>query len=488
MRYSPFSLKSIWQATIAFVCAWMLLSLSIRTVQPAQTGGLTCEQFVTIALSSVGTACDTMDRNQVCYGNRLVDVEFRPNTEGRFDDVGDVVDLLGIQRLNTAPFASQALEWGVAVMKAQVNLPETLPGQNATFLLVGDAALENTDGAMTAIRLETGINELECDAAPPNALIVQGPGGQQITLNLNGADVTMGSTLYFSAEAGDELRIGTIEGIGVVSAFGFVRIVAAGSEVRLPLGEDDGLTVIGAPSEAVPYDADFVRRLPILLLPDDIERADPTGVDPLISTPSQTPTTPLVTTTPNADSSTCTVRSDWSFTYIVQAGDTLSDIAGRARISINDLAAGNCLTNINRIVAGASLRVPVAVPTRVPPSRTPTPTITPSATIPAAPTNPNLRADTNPVPYNTCTIVRWNVQNIREVYFENQPAVGDGSQQVCPTADTTYTLLVIAQDGSRTPYPITIRVLPPTTPVPICGNRICEPGESYNTCSLDCLG
>ena len=55
----------------------------------------------------------------------------------------------------------------------------------------------------------------------------------------------------------------------------------------------------------------------------------------------------------------CVPRSDWP-TTVVLPGDTLSGIAQRAGTTVDDLVAANCLASADAIVAGQSLRVPVA--------------------------------------------------------------------------------------------------------------------------------
>jgi hypothetical protein len=92
---------------------------------------------------------------------------------------------------------------------------------------------------------------------------------------------------------------------------------------------------------------------------------------------------------------------------------------------------------------------------------------------------PNLRADANPIYFGSCTILRWDVANINQVYFEGGPAVGSDARQVCPRVTTTYTLSVLRLDGITQNFTITVYV--ETT----CGNQICEPGETY-TCPRDC--
>ena len=41
--------------------------------------------------------------------------------------------------------------WGVALLRVQANLPDTLPGQNVTMLLFGDVAIENAGGTRASI-------------------------------------------------------------------------------------------------------------------------------------------------------------------------------------------------------------------------------------------------------------------------------------------------------------------------------------------------
>lgn len=53
----------------------------------------------------------------------------------------------------------------------------------------------------------------------------------------------------------------------------------------------------------------------------------------------------------------CVVRQDWN-TYFVRTGDTLALIAAQFNTSVEELAAGNCLANINLLTVGQALRVP----------------------------------------------------------------------------------------------------------------------------------
>ncbi len=433
---------------------------------------VTCQELVTLAETSVGLVCDSLGRNQACYGNRLVSVDFDPGSSLTFQQSGDTVSLLDVRRISTAPLDLTTHDWGIAVLKAQANLPDTLPGQNVTFLLFGDTTVDNPSPDMRAVTVSTRIGDVQCADAPEAGVLIQSPEGTQITMNLNGADVVLGSTaLVTTNQDTNRMTFAVVEGTGVITAFNETRIVPAGRKTGLPLGNgENGMQVSGPPSEPSPYDMTTMHNLPINLLDRKITIQDPNGV-------TTTPTDAVVTgATATPTSAACTPRTDWGYRYVIQVGDNLSIIALKVNARTADLQAGNCIDNPNRLIAGQSILVPRPVPTNtpLPPTATPTPN--------AQMTGPNLRADNNPIGYRDCTTIRWDVDNINSVYFEGQPVIGHNSRQVCPGETTTYTLLVILLNGAQQSYTITINVQA------ICGNQICEPGESYSTCSSDCLG
>ena len=81
-----------------------------------------------------------------------------------------------------------------------------------------------------------------------------------------------------------------------------------------------------------------------------------------------------------------------------------------------------------------------------------------------------------------CIAFIWSVFLICGVsaFAGDSPAVGSEARSVCPSVTTTYTLMVVRLDGVTQYFTITIYV------DTICGNQICEPGETYQTCPQDC--
>lgn len=105
----------------------------------------TCPAIVETALTDIETYCDSMGRNRICYGYDRVDTEYIDvNTDPTlFDAAGERINIAEVKSLITSPYDPQQNEWGMALMRAQANIPGTLPGQGVVFLLMGDAVIEN---------------------------------------------------------------------------------------------------------------------------------------------------------------------------------------------------------------------------------------------------------------------------------------------------------------------------------------------------------
>ena len=189
------------------------------------------------------------------------------------------------------------------------------------------------------------------------------------------------------------------------------------------------------------------------------------------STPSATSTaTPTSTPTWTPSPVPCIPRYGWPI-YIVQFGDALTSIAFRTGATVYELMRANCLTS-GTIYAGQALfvpRLPVVPPTI---TFTPTPTFTPSPTLRSDPAVINFWADAYEIELGRCTILRWELSNVRAAYlgggeFKTQPLPGlAGTLDACPRETATYTLQVQLLDGNVASRSVTIRVTLPPTPIP----------------------
>jgi|GEM_PF-1329218 len=243
----------------------------------------TCPQIVEQALQSLGDNCDELSRNSACYGYNLVSAQFSETVEEDFFTVpADTSELSILESIQTAEMDTDLSQWGVAVMSVQANIPNSIPGQAARFVLLGDVEVESavepdntydpadaiavtlsesanirsgpglnfnvTAGAtagdtlsvdaqneagtwyrvvineqigwifgellestdtlsdlpvidggqrslMQAFYLRTGFGAPQCDEAPSDTLVVQGPQNINIDLTVNGADIQLGSTI-----------------------------------------------------------------------------------------------------------------------------------------------------------------------------------------------------------------------------------------------------------------------------------------------------
>lgn len=248
-----------------------LLSLAISTAQG------TCPAIVDAALNAVDAFCESAGRNQACYGNVQISAEAQEDARNfSFEQVGDVVSVTDIARLELEPLDETAGTWGVVLMRLQANLPDSAPGQNVTFLLFGDVTLEpNTDASedyaapMQAFYLRTGIGDAPCAEAPASGLIIQTPqGAKDIAFNVNGVDVQMGSTILFRAEGGNEMTVSSLEGAAVMKIGDTLYPVVAGTWARMAL--DENLNLLNAPNLPVAYRSEVLDALPLRALGREI--------------------------------------------------------------------------------------------------------------------------------------------------------------------------------------------------------------------------
>lgn len=140
---------------------------------------------------------------------------------------------------------------------------------------------------------------------------------------------------------------------------------------------------------------------------------------------------------------------------VLPPGDPGSSAGGDPAIDVDLLVPTRRPTPVFDVPTSTPLaaEMPTAGPTETP-TVTPTPLGTPIIIF--APVDKELER-------GECTMVRWNVQNVREVYYENLPMNGQGEREECiKDEDETYTLMVVLSNGSPQIYTTTVSYLPPT--------------------------
>ena len=156
----------------------------------AYAQGSDCPTIVRNALEVAGTTCDDTGRNQACYGNITLEAVPQPDIEDFvFEEVGDRIDVAGLRALHLSGLDDGTGEWGVAVMRIQANMPETMPGQNVTFVLFGDVEIENVGEELPALPATANANaNLRAGPSTGEAIVGALVAGESVTLDGRVAD------------------------------------------------------------------------------------------------------------------------------------------------------------------------------------------------------------------------------------------------------------------------------------------------------------
>jgi hypothetical protein len=213
----------------------------------AQGGLGACPAIVDRALAAVDQYCEGTGRNQVCYGNIRLEAEPQPGIDDfTFSTTGDIVNVADIRTLSLSGMNQESGEWGVALMRLQANIPDTLPGQNVTFIMFGDVSITSAvepealaagqATPMQAFYLTTGIGDAQCNEAPESGLLVQTPQGiGEVAFTVNGIDMQIGSTVLLQGQPDTELTVTVFEGSAVMNSDEGTIPVVAGSRMRVEL-------------------------------------------------------------------------------------------------------------------------------------------------------------------------------------------------------------------------------------------------------------
>ncbi len=247
------------------------LSMSVTFAQNDDA----CPTIVQEALTVVEDLCSDAARNQACYGNLTLEAEPQPGVDRLdFNNPGDIADVVDIHSLHLMGMDTSVPEWGVALMRLQANLPDTLPGQNVTFLLFGDIDIETADAEpgeeieytpMQSFYFRSGLGDAPCIEAPDSGILVHTPQGfGEIQITVNEVNITLASTAFLQSKAQDALYVYLVEGHARVEAFGEEQVVFEGARVAVPIDEE--LRASGPPIEPEPYTDEGASALPVAVL------------------------------------------------------------------------------------------------------------------------------------------------------------------------------------------------------------------------------
>ena len=145
---------------MGFIKRLSFLFIGTLLLAAVQTGTDVCPTVVQTALENANRQCAEIGRNQVCYGNFSLQASPQADTANfELNQPGDIEDVAAVRSLRLSAFDQDLGQWGIALMRIQANVPDTLPGQNVTLLLFGDVELTNAVAKESAaVTLDTSAN------------------------------------------------------------------------------------------------------------------------------------------------------------------------------------------------------------------------------------------------------------------------------------------------------------------------------------------
>ncbi|MEO8394400.1 MAG: SH3 domain-containing protein [Chloroflexota bacterium] len=170
--------------------AYFLILLSFTTIVAQEA---VCGATVQQALGAVGQDCAAIGRNQACYG--FVSLEATPREGAQnftFTQKGDLVNAADINSLQLSRLDIAHKTWGIALLKLQANIPDSLPGQNVTFLVFGDVQVTNAsppgaDQTTVQVSANSAVN-IRSTPSTSGAIVGSFAAGQTTTANGRNAD------------------------------------------------------------------------------------------------------------------------------------------------------------------------------------------------------------------------------------------------------------------------------------------------------------
>ncbi len=167
---------------------------------------------------------------------------------------------------------------------------------DASTLPVQDPSVPASLPGVHAFYFSTGVSsQAACNDIPQGGLLVQSPHGLNVNFQINGVDITMGSTVIFEAAPNGKMTISVVEGQITVIVNGKRVVIPAGQSITMPLGGINGLEVDGPPGLTQPANGNALELFSVCKVAQAVGLNVPCALLP--------PATPTVLST------TCTERT-----------------------------------------------------------------------------------------------------------------------------------------------------------------------------------
>ncbi|MDX2139437.1 MAG: hypothetical protein SF123_15240 [Chloroflexota bacterium] len=335
-------------------------------------------------------------------------------------------------------------------------------------------------GTMQAVRLTTSPIGVNCDAAPPSLLVVQGPQRMTVNLNVNGAELNIGSTIaLWTATEGDNttMQLAVIDG-GVYLDDG--TYIPAGYIAQVTLDESGNVTgvwteprpmtleewLLFEPLENVPlsvlqYEIDVPSELIANLSPTDVPQDNNPPPNP--NNPPANP--PVVTAVDCAGLRPTSPLDGLPYGGVTFFWDSVgSGSVTGYRVNVYrdgalavSFATGAGQTNVSGDLSGIPLFGSYTWEVQA---------LVNGVVVCNAPTN---------------------VSFARSFPADNPPANPPAPIVTVVPAPVCGNFVCESPTENSSTCPIDCPVTTPEPVPPFCGNEVCEPGEDSETCYIDCF-
>lgn len=122
-------------------CWKLLASFMLLCIVSSAAAQEDCAPRIQSAVQATAAACAATPRNFACFGSAPAEARARMGApEPVFAQPADLADLSGVRRLTVG---ANEVEWGVAVMSVQANLPDNPLSENVTMVAFGDVQMTN---------------------------------------------------------------------------------------------------------------------------------------------------------------------------------------------------------------------------------------------------------------------------------------------------------------------------------------------------------
>lgn len=221
-----------------------------------KSGALAPADPYTQMLNQVQQLCPAVGLNQVCYANGQVTLQAKSG-EIPFSKPGAIADLANVKSLSLASNGADSQQWGLALLRLQAN--SSTPGQELTLMAFGNVQINDivlfTGPANQGDELT--LPSLQFASSPVAGVSNLGSSGLIVTnateedllsLTLNGAVVTLGSTALVEAKPGDKMTVTMGAGVSLTETNGESSAAVQNHQVSVPLGQNG--KVSGPPVKA----------------------------------------------------------------------------------------------------------------------------------------------------------------------------------------------------------------------------------------------